>query len=173
MVVPVLLGHHAGHQPDAESRGDDRAGGLHALALQLLEEPVDGQHAETNPHREGVERRGEGVVTLTRLESVHVQVDGDGKARHREEHEHHEGVLAVVLRLEDEAHKTQQQRQQVVFVVRRTLHGGGHVFQVANHRVVDDADAGNPVAVLVVAVALDVILSAREIPHEITPVHVA
>ena len=173
VVVPVLLGHHAGHQADADQRDEHRTGGLHALALQLLEEAVEGQHAEADPHREGVEGGGEGVVTLTRLEGIHVQVDGDGDTRHHEEHEDHEGVLGVVLRVEDEAQETQEQREQVVFVVAGALDGGGQVFEVADHRVVDGADAGDPVAVLVVAVALQVVLTAREVPHKVTPVHIA
>ena len=46
-----------------------------------------------------------------------------------------------------------------------------HIVLRANHEGVDGFDARDPVAVQDLAGALDVILSAGEVPHEVAPVH--
>ena len=56
----------------------------------------------------------------------------------------------------------------MTFVVLQVV---GQFALVAQSHVVNERNAGEPVAMFQFAMALDVILSARKIPHEIAPVH--
>ena len=47
----------------------------------------------------------------------------------------------------------------------------GQLALVTQTGIVEEGDAGNPVAVLQLAVALYLILPAAEVPHEVAPVH--
>ena len=68
----------------------------------------------------------------------------------------------------------QQQREHVEYVVTLVAAAKlvGQQALVAQALVVDGRDAGYPVAQVRLAVALEVVLTAGEIPHEVAPVHV-
>ena len=47
----------------------------------------------------------------------------------------------------------------------------GHILLRAHQGLIDEGDTRNPVAVRHLAVALDVVLTTREVPHKVAPVH--
>ena len=68
--------------------------------------------------------------------------------------------------------EAQEQRQTVEHVVSLVvLQAVGQLALVSQASVVDERNAGNPVSFFQVAIALDVVLVSREVPHEVSPVH--
>ena len=135
----------------------------------------DGCHAEANPDGKGVERACVGIVALAGLLGRLVEVEDDGQARHEEEEEHHPELLHTFLSAEglpEEADKAEQERQAVEDVAALVfLQRIGHEVLVAIEGVVDEGEACDGIAMLEFAVALQVVLSAGEVPQEVTPVH--
>ena len=82
VVVPVL-----GSQDARHNKADHRSGRCHPLRIALgqpNEEITRSQHTQTNPDREGVERTGIDVVTLTRLTGRGVEIDHQRHTGHDE-----------------------------------------------------------------------------------------
>ena len=129
--------------------------------------------AEADPDGEDIEGAGEGIVAFAGLETGLVKIDHDGEAGEEEEQTGDEGVAAVAAVLYEEAEQTQQQGQQVEAVIGFVVFVGGvrHFALVAVEEVVEGGDAADPIAVAWVAEALEVVLFACEIPHEIAQVH--
>ena len=182
MVVPCLRHHLQWHEQaeHADDGGEGHAVHLHALAQQV----VECRHAHAAPNGEGVERAGVSIVALTGLHRRLVQVYHDGETCHEEEEEHHPELAYAATaaeRLPEETDKAEDERQAIERVVSLVAAGVGHgviglqvlrQFRlVAQARVVDKRYAGNPVAMLQLAVALDVVLPTGEVPHEVAPVH--
>ena len=127
-------------------------------------------------------RTGVCVVSFARLARCLIQVHDNGEAGHKEEEEDHPELLdagvcggafsRILAGLPEESEQTQQQRQAVEDVASLVLAQlAGHTALVAQAQVVEEGDAREPVAVLQFSVALDVVLSAGEVPHEVAPVH--
>ena len=157
----------------------------------LFQQVEDSQYAQATPDGKGIERAGIGVVALTRLHRHLIQINHDGKTCHEEEEEHHPELLdtdrqqllcllsvlhhlalAGVPCLPEETDETQYQRHAVEHVVSLILlQVIRQLALVAQHGVVDKRNARNPVAMLWLAVALNVVLSSGKVPHEVAPVH--
>ena len=74
--------------------------------------------------------------------------------------------------VEEEAGKPEDEGQHEVYVMPLvTLERVGQEILVAIEVVVNGGDAGYPIAVGQVAVALDVVLPAGEVPHEVAQIH--
>ena len=173
MVVPRLAGHLYGHQQAGQA---DRAGHQRAGFLPLARQGVrQSRHAHADPDGEGVERAGVGIVAFTRLHRRLVEVEHDGDARHEEQEEYHPELLDALLSavgLPKQADEAQQQGQAVEDVAPLVLlQLRGQVGLVAYQPVVYEGDARDPVAMLYLAVALDVVLATSEVPQEVAPVH--
>ncbi len=135
---------------------------------------VEGQRGEAHPDREGIERTGVGVVPLAHLIRRLVEVDHDGDAGHEEHQECHPCAPLVPCELEEEAEDAQKKRQHEVVVLALVLGQiGRSVALVAEPPLVEEADAALPVAGehFSRCRAVDVVLPAGEVPHEIPPVH--
>ena len=132
-------------------------------------------NAQAAPNGKSIERTGIGIVAFARLHRRLVQIDDNGKAGHEEQEEHHPELSDATLafeRLPKQSDDAEQQRQAIEHVVSLVVFQLiGHFALVAQPQVVDEGNARNPVAMLQFAVALNVVLSAREVPHEIAPIH--
>ena len=161
--------HHVEH--DARHQGQGQPTHVR-LNFWLLRGLVQRHHAQTDPHRKGVERPHVGVVALTGLQGGLVQVHHNGDAGHQEQHAHHRSALRVAERLERESDQPQNQRQVEEVVQALVVQGllRQHV-AVAEAFRVDEAHAAQPVAVHERAVALHVVLLANEVPEEIPEIH--
>ena len=174
VVVPVLAAHqHRYHQ--AERHG--QRGGGHAVLLlgQFLEPGLQGQHAQADPQGEYIEGTRVRIVTLAYLERILVEVHHDGQAGEQEEQAGDPAVARVMTKLEEEADQAQDQRQEEIVVLPPVVDDEVGAFAlVAQAQLVDELDAAFPIAAAQVAgcVAVDVVLPAHEIPHEIADVHV-
>ena len=173
VVVPVLGGHQGRY---AEAKG--RSPGGHQLGIGLLgilRDPlVQGRHAQAYPDGKHVERARIGVVTFTHLVRRLVQVQHNGDARHEEHQEHQPAAALVAVKLEHQAQQAQQQRQEEVVVLALVVpQRSGGVGLVSQTDSVQEAYAAFPVAVEHVAGngAVDVVLAAHKVPHEVAPVH--
>ena len=172
MVVPVL-----GREDGRDAHCDDRCRGCrrHVVALR---EPGDqvaqGQHAESDPDREGVERSRIDVVAFARLAGRGVEVEDQRDAHHHEQPQHDREVALVAVQLVDESDESQQEGEEIIGVP--ALVFGDFARQVvlrADVFLVDPADTREPVAVGDRrARRLYVALASHEVPHEIAPVHV-
>ncbi len=173
MVVPVLLRHQGG---DAETQhGRAHGDGLGGLALRRVVQPlVKGGHAEADPDGEHIERSRIGIVPFAHLVRRLVEVQDDGDARHEEHQEHDPGTALVPVELEHQAQQAQEQRQEEIVVLALVVgEDGGSVPLVAEADPVDETDAAFPVPVeqFTRGRAVDIVLAADEIPHEVPPVH--
>ena len=170
MSFPAL----GGHQHWDEEAGSSRYYCCHLPVFQQFLKPADySEHAEANPDSEGVERAGIRVIALTGLVWGLVQIHDDSDSRHEEKQEHHPAVLRVVLQLVEKAYQAQQQRQEIIFGMSGVLHGPWQVVLVAETRVVNEAEAADPITVLYFPLTLNIILATDEIPHKVTPIHPA
>ena len=170
MFLPTVAGQHARHGQEAGQA--DSHGGYHAVFLGQLADQVDeGNHAETNPDGEGVERAGITVVALAGLLWGLVEVDDDGQAGHEEEQEDDPTLLQVVLEQPEEANQTEDEGQEIIGRAARIMQAGRDVVLVAEAGIVDGTDATEPVAVGQFALAFDVVLAANEVPHKVAPIH--
>ena len=173
VVVPGLTGHLQGNGGACKSGGD---GAGQTAVGEPLEQGGESAYSHADPNGEGIERAGIHVVALAGWLGRLVQVEGDGQPRHHEEQTHH-GALALAAcslpPLPHHAQETEQQRQTVVHVA--SLVGqqvAGHLSGIAvGEQVVQGLQTGYPLAVLHLALALQVVLAAHEVPEEITPVH--
>ena len=170
MIVPVLLSHETRYRHEAEHRGHSRR---HDTRHLNPCQPIDDlENAEAYPDGESVERTGVGIVALARLKRVLIEIEHDGETRHEEEQHHDPEIPLMPPGVEEEACQAQQEREHEIGVVALVvLQAVGHERLVAEHPVVDDGNARNPVAMRKLAVALDVVLTAAEIPKEIAQVH--
>ncbi len=172
MVIPVF-----GTENRRNAHADDRSGHSHGgriAAGQSGEKFADGQYAQTDPNRKGVERTGINVVAFARLAGRSVEVKHQRDTRHNEEN-HHDGEVALVaVQLVKQTDQSQEKRQKIIGIT--ALVFGDFVRKVvlrASEMAVDPFDTREPVAVRNSRPhRLDVALSADEIPKEITPVHV-
>ena len=182
VVVPGLRHHLYRHQ---EAEHADDGSECHAVHLHTLaKEVVEGCDTHAAPDSEGVERAGISIVALTRLYRCLVQIDDDRQTCHEEQEEDDPELTdaaASAERLPEESDKSEDKRQTVEHVVSFVAGGVLHgiislqilrqLRLVTEPCVVDERDARDPVAMLELAVALDIILTAGEVPHEVTPVH--
>ena len=174
VVVPVLRSHLHGHQ---HARHADHRGHHGIVKLDAAQPVDDGGHTHAHPYGEGIERTGVSIVTLAGLRGHLVEVNHDGDARHEEQEEHHPELLAALAAAEslpEETQQSQQQRQGIIDIVTLVcFQVVGQLALVAQTGIVDKRNTCNPVAVLGLAHALDVILASAEVPHEVAPVHEA
>ena len=172
MVVPVLGGQD-GRNPHAEERGRGRDDPVVAPE-EPCQQVAQGQHAQADPDREGVERTGVDVVALARLGGRRVEVDHQRDTRHHEEPHDDREVARVAVELVEQADQTQQEGEEIVGVAAAVLrHLARQAVLRSDVHPVDPADAREPVAVDdQLARGLDVALAAHEVPHEVAPVHV-
>ena len=182
VVVPGLRHHLYRHQ---KAEHADDGGECHAVHPHTLaKEVVEGCDTHAAPDSEGVERAGISIVALTRLYRCLVQIDDDRQTCHEEQEEDDPELTdaaAAAERLPEESNKSEDKRQTVEHVVSFVAGGVLHgivslqilrqLRLVTEPGVVDERDARDPVAMLELAVALDIILTASEVPHEVTPVH--
>ena len=173
VVVPVF-GRHQGRDEEADG-GHAPGYGHGALPSDMLDDGFEQRrYGEADPHGEHVEGAGIGVVAFTDLVRRLVEVHHDGDARHEEHQEGQPAAALVAVVLEEQADQTQQQRKEVI-VVLAAVRGqdGRRLGLVAQPELVQEPDAGLPVSVedLSGRGAVDVVLAADEIPHEIPPVH--
>ena len=146
MVVPVLRrkDHRHAHRDDGGGQGHC----LRVTAREPYDEVTDGQHAETDPDREGVERSGVDVVALARFVGRGVEVEDQRDARHDEEPHDDREVARVTVELVEQADETQQEGEEVVGVAPLVFgHLAGQVVLRAEVLLVDPPDAREPVAV--------------------------
>ena len=170
MVVPVLGTHNA---------RDEQAYGCSNGCRRYFLNPffhyiIYCHYAKTNPYSESVERTSVGVVTLTRLARILVQINHNGDTCKYEQRHHNPEILLITVEVEAKTEQTKQQRQEVIFIGSRIV--GVFRRQVvlrAKPRLVNKLDAANPVAAHVVAVALNIVLAADKVPHKVAPVHKA
>ena len=197
MVVPGLRNHLQGDN-EADDAGENRtceadfvlSGGKSlfrkgcfalvlgaALAEELADERPQTGHTHAEPDSEGIEGACEGVVTLAGLGRGLVEVEHDGDTCHEKEEEDYPELFDAALGGEglpaetDYAHEERKHEEYVVALVALAV-GVGEEALVTEAGIVDEGYARNPVAVVDLAVALDVVLTTGEIPHEIAPVHV-
>ena len=104
-----------------------------------------------------------------------VKVNDDSETRHEEQEEHNPELLYAPLTapsLPEESDKTENERQAIEdvmsFILTQLV---GELALVAIHSVIYKRNTCNPVAMLSLAVALNIILSAGKVPHEVAPIH--
>ncbi len=131
------------------------------------------KHAEAHPNREGVESACVGIVTFTWLIWCLVEVHNDSDTCHEEQQEHHPAVFRIIFQLVEQADEAEYQRQEVIFCPGRVLHCSRQVVLVTKSRIINKSDAAYPVAMFYLTLSFGVVLTAHEVPHEITPEHPA
>ena len=183
MVVPSLR-HHLQRYHEADHAGREGRIQLAVLVLLLVGVHDLAQyvpqcgHSHADPDGEGVEASGECVVTLARLHRRLVQIEHYGDTGHEEQEEHHPELLdapAVGKCLPQQAYQTQQQWKHVVDVVSLVVLAQvvGKQVLVAETVVVPCGDSRDPVAGVKLTLLVEhVVLTAGEVPHKVTPVHV-
>ena len=170
MFVPALRGHET--RNGDKTQHSDKHGGHQVLALGEPLDPVgDGQYAKANPDGEGVERSGIGIVAFTRLVRSLVQIYNDGDASQDKQKEDDPARLQVLAQQPEQATKSQDEGQEIICRASWVLQSIRDILLVAETGAVDEVDAADPVAVLQLALALNVVLTAYKVPHEIAPVH--
>ena len=173
MVVPGLRSHLYRHEQTGYAYNTCN-GYIIALYL-LLEHIVNSQHTKTTPNSVSVERACISIVAFTRLLRSLVKVEHDSKTCHEEQEEHNPELADAALTapcLPEKTYKSEQERQTVEHVVTLiSLQLSRHLALVAQHPVVDERNTGYPVAMLRLAVALNIVLASGEVPHEVAPVH--
>ena len=171
MVVTCLAGHLYGYE-QADCRRKGCCGNFFHVSAQEVD---DARYTHADPDGEGVEGACVSVVTFAGLSRCLVEVEHDGYTGHEEQEEYHPELLDAFLSapcLPEESDDSQQKREAVEDVVSLVvLQFLWQKALVAVHEVVDERDAGDPVAVLYFAAALDVVLSSGKVPHEVAPVH--
>ena len=104
------------------------------VGLGILEQIVDQRrqtgHTHADPDGEGIERTGESVVALTRLQRRLIQIEHDGYTCHEKEEENHPELLDAALGAEslpceaDDAHEQREHEEHVVSLVVLAVIGG-------------------------------------------------
>lgn len=171
MVVPAFGGHDT-----RNDEADDGGNGSCRHRIGFLRQQVEEEeHAEAYPEGKGIEGSGIGVITLTRLVRILVQVNHDGQTRKQEHQSYHPGVGLMPPVLESKAQNAEDERQGVEgvagLIIRGLMRFQGRV-AVEDH-VVETFDSCFPVTFQRVAgKALDIVLTADEVPGKIAQVHV-
>ena len=173
MIVPSLADHLQRYR-----QGDDRSdagGGKMGQFAETAQTFDDGRDAQTDPYGKGVERARIGVVTFARFARGLVQIEDNGQTGHEEKEENDPELLDAFLSavgLPEHAEESEQQGQAVEDVVSLVFAQiGGEFRLIAVEGVVNEGDTGDPLAVIELAVALYVVLTAGKIPHKVAPVH--
>ena len=173
MIVPSLADHLQRHGK-CHNRCDAGGGemGQFAETTQAFDESRD---AQADPNGKRVERTGIGVVTFARFARGLVQIEDNGQTGHEEEEEDNPELLDAFLAavgLPEHAEESEQQGQAVEDVVSLVFAQiGGEFRLIAVEGIVDERNTGDPLAVFEFAVALNVVLTAGKVPHEVAPVH--
>ena len=173
VVVPSLADHLQRHG-ECHNRCDAGGGemGQFAETTQTFDESRD---AQTDPNGKRVERTGIGVVTFARFARSLVQIEDNGQTGHEEEEEDNPELLDAFLAavgLPEHAEESEQQGQAVEDVMSLVFAQiGGEFRLIAVECVVNEGNTGDPLTVFEFAVALNVILTAGKVPHEVAPVH--
>ena len=174
VVIPCLAS-HLDRYKNADKRSQH--GGYEVVLLEQFLQPFcHSSYSQSNPNGESVERAGVSIVTFTRLLWRLVQVKNDGETRHEEEEEYHPELLyaapSATECLPAQANNTENQRQAVEHVVPLVLLQFGRQQPLVSHQeLVDEVEARNPIAVLNLTIAADVVLTSHEVPEEVAPVH--
>ena len=104
-----------------------------------------------------------------------VEVEHDGDTCHKEQEEYYPELLdntLVAVSLPEEPYQAENQRQAVEYIMPLViLEILWEQFLIAYEQVVDERNAGNPVAMFYFSGALYVVLPSGKVPHEVTPVH--
>ena len=169
MVVPVFGRHQRGNA----QHGHRQSARRHRVAV-LAHPFVQGDDAQTDPNGKYVKRTYKGIVTLTRLKRFVIGIDHNRQTRECEEQRHHPGVALVFLDLVDQTNQAQQKWQGVVHVARWVV---GKVRRLvvlwAQTHLIQEGNAGDPVALGEFVAVLVVVLAAGEVPHEVAEPHLA
>ena len=130
-----------------------------SLALEVERHIKQGVNAEPNPDCEGIERAHIGIVPLTRLQRILVQIDHNGQACQDEQQARHREVSPAPESLENGPYEAQQERQEVVVVVglircpvRR------HILPASQPLSIQEVHTSQPVPVDEISMALNVVL---------------
>ena len=140
----------------------------------LIYRLVDTHHAQAYPYREEVEGSRECVVALAHLEGRHVEVDHHCDAGHEEHQEVQPASALVPSELDEESYESQEEGEEVVVVLPLVLRQYcGGIALIPQAPVVDELHAALPVPVEDVSGggAVNLILTAYEVPHEVSPIH--
>ena len=182
VVVPVLDSQHRRHRHADRHRGH-RHGHCRTLrgttaAEEAAERIPHGQHAQTDPYREGIERTSVYVVALAHLVGRSVEVHHQSDTHHNEEPHHDDEVARIAVEMIYKSYQTQQKWQEEIGVARTVRsHFVGQVALWSAYKLVDGFDSRQPAAVQVNSVfilfELHVVLTSHEVPHEIPPEHIA
>ena len=134
-------------------------------------------NTHANPYSESVERASISIVTLTRLSGSLVKIQHDGNTGQEEEEEYHPELLNTALGCERLPAKTDYTKEQgdhiehivsgisfALIIREETL--------ITKTGIVYEGDTANPVALINGTVALNIVLTAGKVPHEISPIHV-
>ena len=173
IVVIPSLAHHLQRYSDGNDRSNaDSCEMRHFYTAKTFD---DSGYTQTNPNGERIERTSISIVAFTRFARCLVEVKHNGKTCHKEEEEDHPKLLDTFLSavgLPEEARQTKQQGQAEEDVMSLV------VFQIIGQKrlisvecIVDEGDTGDPLSMFHFAIALNVILSTSEVPHEVAPVH--
>ena len=104
-----------------------------------------------------------------------VQIQDNGNTGHKEEEERNPETLDAFLtriRLINQTQDTQEKRQHVVNIMPLVIcYLGRHVILRTNHSFVNRLDTRYPIPMRNLSMTLDIVLTTREIPHEVTPIH--
>ena len=173
MVIPCLADHLNRNEQTHETEGSDsnRAFDLEIFLHQINQ----GCHAHTTPNGKSIERTGVSIVTLTRLHRRLVEVDDNGKSCHEEQEADYPELTNAATATEslpEESDETQQQRQTIEDIVTFVhLQIVRQLALITQAGVVEERDTRDPVAVLGLAIALNVVLATGKVPHEVAPIH--
>ena len=183
VVVPCLW-HHLKRDKYTEQSGYDSTNPVKPAHFLLWclgignsgNQTPDTGHTHSYPYSECVEWTGKRVVALTGLVGDLIEIYYDSDTGHEEQEEYHPELFDTApwcKRLPQEAYYAQQQREHEEYIVAfvATAEVFGQKRLVAKTGIIDKWYAWNPVAVGNLSVALDIILPAGEVPHEISPVH--
>ena len=175
VIVPSLTGHLYRHK-QAEQRHKSSCG--NGLFLDQTVDIMDkSRHAHAYPDGKGIERTGVCIVALARLQRSLIQIKHYGKPCHEKQEEDHPETLQpprAASQLPEYAYETQQKRQTVEHVMSLVVSQLSRQLRLVgtDQPVVYEVKPGYPVAFVGTAVALQVVLPAGKVPHEITPVHI-
>ena len=161
------------HQKEHHARHQRKGQALHVRldfgTFGCLKERHDPQ---SNPHGKRIERSDIRIIPFTRLKRRLVEVHHNGQSCHQEQQAHNGSALRVSERLESQSHQTQDQRHiKEVIQPSVVLHVLGERTAIPQTLGINEIDATQPIAVHEIAVTLNVILLADEIPEEVSEIH--
>ena len=157
--------HHACHQGKGQT--------LHVrLDFGTLGRLIKRHDSQADPHGKGIEGTDVRIIPFTRLQRRLVEIHNDGNARHQKQQAHDRSALGVSEGLEGQSYQPKDQRQ-VIEVVQSSvvLHVLRQRPAISKTLSVDEIQTTQPISIHEVAVTLNVILFANEIPKEVPEVH--